>query len=88
MEFNKFELNNASFNFREAINDTISMMRHKTHSRQIQIFKKISDQIPTYINGDKKRISQVFLNLLSNAVKFSRQNGKIEIFIKRIPFLP
>lgn len=45
------------------------------------VFNVTDDRL--VVSGDKKRLMQVMANRLSNAAKFSRQSGKVEIFVSR-----
>ena len=38
------------------------------------------------LKADEKLIKQIFLNILSNAVKFTKENGKIEVYVKKTEF--
>ena len=44
----------------------------------------IDPSLPCSLGGDSKKIKKVISNLLSNAIKFTPDDGKIDIFIKKI----
>lgn len=72
-EFNKFELNNSTFDIRTIINDAFTMIRHRAEAKKIQLIQIIGDSVPAMIYSDKKRVNQVLINLLTNALKFTKK---------------
>jgi CheY-like chemotaxis protein len=60
--------------------DVCELMRPRIGSKQIDIFCRIDDKVPSNVKGDPARYRQVLINLLGNAVKFTHK-GEIELRI-------
>ncbi len=71
IEAGKFEINEASFNFRDCINHVIDTSMMIANEKGIKLMARVSDDIPEFIIGDELRIVQVLNNLVSNALKFT-----------------
>lgn len=75
-------LSNKPFNLIQLtrlIHDTFSV---KTIEKEIDFKVVIDEKVPSVLNGDSVRISQIFFNLISNSVKFTPAKGKITVKIK------
>jgi len=82
LEISRIEAARLKFNFKKAdfketINETISLMSGFANEKNIKLISNI-DKLPIF-EFDPDRISQVLRNLINNAIKFSNLNSKIEI---------
>jgi signal transduction histidine kinase len=76
LDFSKIEaghmtLENRKFNFRQMIDNIMTMHLQKTSEKGLKLIANISPDVPNYIVGDEVRISQVINNLIGNAIKFT-----------------
>ncbi|MBQ4284626.1 MAG: hypothetical protein IJB96_11970 [Lachnospira sp.] len=71
IEAGKFEINEASFNFRDCINHVIDTSMVIANEKGIKLMARVAEDIPECIIGDELRIVQVLNNLVSNALKFT-----------------
>jgi len=75
----KFSLRPASFNLREALRESVELMRLIASKKKISLSTLIDPLLPESVFSDRNRLSQALLNLLSNAVKFTSKKGKVEV---------
>ncbi|MDL2248857.1 4Fe-4S dicluster domain-containing protein, partial [Tyzzerella sp. OttesenSCG-928-J15] len=84
IEANKLELSSVVFNFERMLQKTVNIVNFRIEEKN-QKFRVIVDpEIPSYLEGDDQRLSQVITNLLSNAVKFTPEGGKITLNTKLV----
>ena len=81
MDLNKINTKNLYLNkdiisLEEIIDDVLDSYQIKIKEKKLTIEKSIKQ---AKIDGDRKRLTQVFSNLVSNALDFSSNNGKITI---------
>ncbi len=81
IESGNIELIKKDFNLQELIDDVTEMASREIINKPIEIYTKIDESLPEWLNGDLVRIRQVLKNLLSNAVKFTSQ-GSIRVYVK------
>ncbi|NRD78033.1 ATP-binding protein [Bacillus sp. BRMEA1] len=62
----------------EIITYTVSVSKQHADRQGISIEVKLDDQVPL-IDGDEKRLKQVFINLIKNAIEAMPDGGKIKI---------
>lgn len=82
IEAGKIELNISNINFKNFIDNIISIIKISSLQKNINFIYEIDKNIPTVIYGDEKRLCQVLLNLLGNAVKFTDSNGTVTLNVK------
>jgi PAS domain S-box-containing protein len=80
LEAGKVKLDENVFDFRNVVNQSISIISPKAAEKGIQIIKDIPDSVDTLLVGDQTKLRQIFINLLGNAVKFT-SHGEIKISI-------
>ncbi|MBE1768951.1 TMAO reductase system sensor histidine kinase/response regulator TorS [Escherichia marmotae] len=56
---------------RPLLESTLQLMSGRVKGRPIRLATEISDDVPTALMGDPRRIRQVITNLLSNALRFT-----------------
>lgn len=83
MEAGKLVIDNVSFDLHELIQKTVKVHSANANSKGIGISYAFSSDLPTFVNGDPNRISQILNNLLSNAIKFS-EDGEIIVKAKTV----
>lgn len=69
LEMGNFKINTTTFDFRETVENCISIITPT--SGAIQIITDIDNSIPKLITSDPNRLQQVLTNLLGNANKFT-----------------
>jgi len=80
LEQHHFSLNKEQFNIVEILNKAIKMLKGKAESKNIElVFNQEENNFQ--IEGDRSRLTQVFLNLVANAVSYTPNNGKVTISI-------
>lgn len=78
IESGHFELDYVDFDIRQVIEDAVEMVAYRAHSKHLAIGALIDKNIPSWVNTDSARLTQILINLLSNAIKFT-QKGQIEL---------
>lgn len=78
IEAGKFQLDIASFNVRDLVNDTCQIFSLQVNDNRCLLLCMVADDVPARVRGDSTRIRQVLINLIGNAVKFTH-HGWIEV---------
>jgi signal transduction histidine kinase/CheY-like chemotaxis protein len=80
IEAGKFELIDAPFNLREAVDDVVSLVAGTAEQKDLELVVRYQPDLPESYVGDGGRIRQVITNLLGNAVKFTDE-GTVRVEI-------
>jgi signal transduction histidine kinase/ActR/RegA family two-component response regulator len=75
IEAGKFQLYPAEFNLHESLRRTVKLLELTAHKKDLQLVLRLAPEVPVYVKGDAKALSQVINNLCSNAVKFTHTGG-------------
>jgi signal transduction histidine kinase/DNA-binding NarL/FixJ family response regulator len=81
VESGKIELYETDFNLLVLVKGIGEMIQIRAQQQGISFHLDLSDDLPTYLHGDEKRLRQVLLNLLGNAVKFT-ETGKVVLRVR------
>ncbi|MDX1707147.1 MAG: response regulator [Desulfobacterales bacterium] len=73
IEADKFELENAPFDLRGFMKDTLGMMGMRTQTKGLELAYRVAADVPDRLVGDPGRLRQILLNLIENAVKFTHE---------------
>jgi len=73
IEAGKLELNPVDYNFKQFIDNIVSMFTHIAEKRSIKFKYEAIGDIPEYLHGDDIRLRQIITNICGNAVKFTKK---------------
>lgn len=78
IEAGKVVLEEIGFNVKDAIDNSLHILRHKAEEKGISLDCVYDDDLSKVFIGDPYRLSQVIMNLLSNSIKFT-EKGEITV---------
>ena len=85
IEAGAMELDVASFDLREMVNDVASLMTVSAAANDLELIVNYDTRLPSQFFGDETRLRQVLTNLLNNAVKFTPDGHVIiNIFVNEL----
>jgi signal transduction histidine kinase len=77
--------NFAEIDLRDALNDTISLLKHSPDLKEFhEVAESLTDN-PLFISADQTQIQQVFWNLTRNAIQAMPDGGKLLISLDHMP---
>ncbi|MDH5302154.1 MAG: PAS domain-containing sensor histidine kinase [Gammaproteobacteria bacterium] len=79
IENGTLNLESGPVSMHEVLGSALTMIRPIAFDHQITL-GMMPDVRGVYVQGDKRRITQVLLNLLSNAIKYNRADGRADVF--------
>ncbi|MBU0987452.1 MAG: response regulator, partial [Proteobacteria bacterium] len=81
IEAGRLELEDAPFNLRDFMGETLRIMALKAHEKGLELAYRVSPNIvPDRFVGDPARFRQVLLNLVGNAIKFT-DKGEVVVSV-------
>ncbi len=84
IEAGKLEISVERTDLLDLCGQTIDIIKHQAHEKNLEVLLNISSDINRFIYADSIRIRQVITNLLGNAVKFT-ETGEVELKIDAVP---
>lgn len=84
IEAGKLEISIEKTDLLDLCGQTIDIIKHQAHEKDLEVLLNISSDIHRFIYADAVRIRQVITNLLGNAVKFT-EKGEVELRIDAVP---
>lgn len=78
LEANKVELETIPFDLNKRVNDIVVSLKGQATDRNNNIHVEYDPNIPSKLQGDPVKISQILINLIGNAIKFT-QDGDIYV---------
>jgi signal transduction histidine kinase/ActR/RegA family two-component response regulator len=82
IEAGKLNIEQSNFNFKDCVNGLYKSLAPKASKKNLIFQLDMDDQLPSYIVGDKTRLSQILINLINNAIKFTHE-GKVILKIQQ-----
>jgi len=83
IEAGKIELENISFDLHELVESTCLTLSSKAHSKGLELFCRISPDVPEILVGDPVRLKQILINLIGNAIKFT-ERGHVMVEVRKV----
>ncbi len=81
VESGKIELYETEFHLPASLKSIGDIIRVRAERKSLDFHLELSNDLPTYVRGDERRLRQVLINLLGNAVKFS-DNGSVALNVR------
>ncbi len=78
VEAGRLELEQAPFDIRDALGETIHALGPRAHRKQLELVLHVDPETPETLVGDRLRLGQVLMNLVGNAIKFT-EAGEIVV---------
>ena len=73
IEAGKLELDDATFDLRESLGDTMRSLALRAHSKGLELAFRVAVETPNWLRGDVGRLRQIIVNLVGNSIKFTQQ---------------
>ena len=83
LEAGKLDLEYIPFDIRDSMNETMHLLAHSAHDKNLDLSMIVEQNIPQELIGDAMRLQQILTNLVGNAVKFT-ETGNIEVKVQRV----
>ena len=84
MDASNMQLENAPFDLRGCIEDTLDVLVAPASTRGLELVGDIALDAPQVVLGDRVRLRQILLNLAGNAVKFT-EKGEVCLVVRALP---
>jgi signal transduction histidine kinase/ActR/RegA family two-component response regulator len=84
IEAGKYELNPASFDLYELLEQTMKPLRLQGRDKGIEVKLEVLPEVPKKIFADSTRLQQILINLLGNAIKFT-EKGHVTLQVEAEP---
>jgi signal transduction histidine kinase/ActR/RegA family two-component response regulator len=78
IEAGKLAIEPANFNLANLLKEITELLGPRAQGKQISVTTRVSEDLPSELNGDALRIRQILINLVGNAIKFTEE-GQIKI---------
>ncbi|MGR9052452.1 MAG: PAS domain S-box protein, partial [Gammaproteobacteria bacterium] len=82
IEAGKLTLEDRVFSLGECIDRALAFVADGAYKRGLLLEIHEDPNLPTHLNGDSMRLTQIISNLLSNAVKFTESGGRITLTVR------
>ncbi|MFN4261845.1 MAG: response regulator [Gemmataceae bacterium] len=76
IEAGRLELDQALFDIRETLGDTMKSLAIRAHRKGLELVCHVHPEVPAFVIGDRYRLRQIVVNLVGNAIKFT-DHGEI-----------
>ena len=83
IESGKLDLEEIPFDIHDNIDEVVSLLSERAHSKGLIINSSINESIPETVIGDPYRLRQILINLIGNAIKFT-EKGMVSVEVNEI----
>jgi signal transduction histidine kinase/CheY-like chemotaxis protein/streptogramin lyase len=80
IEAGKFEINPDKLHLSNFLSDIVFLFQIRATEKGIK-FVYETNELPSYVYADEKRLKQILLNIINNAIKFTLQ-GQVKLTVK------
>ena len=82
MEGGRFTVNNSEFNLFAEMEEMAHLYTSEGRDKGINVSFYVGAKLPTYIQGDLRKLKQIMNNLINNALKFTPRGGKVVVEVR------
>jgi len=82
MEGGRFTVNNSEFNLFAEMEELAQLYTSEGRDKGISVSFYVGAKLPTYIQGDLRKLKQIMNNLINNALKFTPRGGKVVVEVR------
>ncbi|MDV7395248.1 histidine kinase dimerization/phospho-acceptor domain-containing protein, partial [Arthrospira platensis SPKY1] len=86
-EAGKIQLMLEEFNFPDFVDKLVRSFEPMAHMRTLTLNAEVDPKIPSMLESDRMRLTQVFNNLIGNAIKFT-EKGSVTVKAKLLRLEP
>lgn len=83
IDASKIKISNNYYDAKLFFDSIKSMIQNAIKNKNIKLFFKISNNVPTKLNGDEIKLKQVLMSVLINSIE-NTENGFIKVYIDAI----
>lgn len=78
MEAGRLQVVKEPFNLHDTLSTAFQLLQRRAETKPLKYTLHVDPNVPTWVQGDNHRLTQILVNLLGNAIKFTAQ-GEIEL---------
>jgi CheY-like chemotaxis protein/nitrogen-specific signal transduction histidine kinase len=82
MEGGRFTVNDSEFNLFAEMEEMAHLYTSEGRDKGISVSFYVGAKLPTYIQGDLRKLKQIMYNLINNALKITPRGGKVVVEVK------
>ena len=78
MEAGRLQVVQEPFNLHDTLSTAFQLLKRRAETKPLSYSLRVDPNVPTWVEGDSHRLTQILVNLLGNAIKFTAQ-GEIAL---------
>jgi len=82
MEGGRFTVKESEFNLFAEMEELAQLYTSEGRDKGVNVSFYVGSKLPTYIQGDLRKLKQIMNNLINNALKFTPRGGKVVVEVK------
>lgn len=83
IESGKLLLSEDAFDLSELVQNFVAIIQQQIRAKQLDFEVLIKNVRNDKVYGDSLRINQILINVVGNAVKYTKEGGKVSIFVRQ-----
>ena len=81
LEAGKAEVLNEAFSLRDTVDDMLALQTVTAQAKGLALVRDIAEDVPQWVEGDRRKLNQILLNTIGNAIKFTDE-GEITVRVE------